>query len=202
MGAAVISEIQGLAEELAEPHVHVEMVQYWSPSRNKKWRTHRTTQPGLLRQLHLAAVAPPVRGPDDVGGGSAGKPESRLPLALEAFSRWMDVKKAIENWCTTLALPRPTSPESGIRAIITTLAILDLDTLEAIAQDFKTWRRWAAVMTGWDQKILTPSISCPVCTSFRSIRIRCDLGEGFCSECQHSWDSLEDLRMLGQKAAA
>jgi hypothetical protein len=200
---AVAQDIADIADELTEAHQHTEVVSFWDANRNRKKRQYRTVQPGLLAQLHEAAVDP-VHLMDDVGGSSGKKPASRPPLAIEALSRWLDISEGVKRWCETLAITRRTTVESNIRAIVGCIGQLDADTLSAITEDMKAWRRWAAVMTGWETKVFSPSIACPVCETFRSIRINVTVHTGFCTECQHYWESdgLVDLALESQKKEA
>lgn len=194
----MIEDLKALAAELAEPHVHVEPYHTWN-NRNKKRREYRTFVPGLAEQLYEAAVDP-RRVPDEAGGSNPNKPESRPPLGLEAFGRWMEILQGVKGWCLTLGLGDRLTVENGILAIKQKAEDLGQDAIQAIVQDMKTWRRWCVVMTGWETKVFTPAVLCPSCESWRSVRIRCDIGEGFCSECQHSWTTLDDLVSFGKTA--
>lgn len=196
--ASLIDEIAQLADELAQPHVHAEPYRTWK-SRNRKDRLHYTTHPGLLEQLRLRAVDP-SKLLNDVGGGASKKPASRPPLAIEAFSRWIDIRHAVAEWGFALGIDYEPVPEEGILALSKVAITQTETTVQAITRDMRQWRRWCAVMTGWESKVFSPAINCPSCTSFRSIRINSSVGIGFCCECQHSWETITDLLSLGKSA--
>jgi hypothetical protein len=193
---AVMADLLALAKELAEPHVHVESYHTWK-NRNRKNHEHRTVHDPLVTQLHTAATDP-ARLLDDVGGGRSNKPASRPPLAIEAFSRWLAIRDRVAGWLRVLHLEPRDSPEAGIRSLAIYSMNLDQGTAQSLVRDMKMWKTWCGVMTGWGSKVLCPAVGCPVCESFRSIRISCDTGEGFCVECQHAWVTMEDLISLGK----
>lgn len=193
-----LDRIRSLASELTDPRMHIERGHVWDKNRNKKRVEHKTTQAGLLHQLYVAAVDP-VKLLDDVGGVT-GKPQSRPPLALEAMSRYLEISEKVRGWLNSLGQPKTETVEGDIRALAGAGYLLDSDTLDAIEQDFKMWRRWAAVMTGWECRTFVPRIECPVCFSEQSIRINPMIFEGFCAECQHYWVGDEDIVSLGKNA--
>jgi hypothetical protein len=197
---ALVEELLTISDELIQARRHVEHRHFYDRNNNKKpLPDHVTYQPGLLAQLYRTAVDPDKR-LDEVGGSNSNKPSSRPPLAFEAYARWHDIRRMVHGWCESLALPVVSTAEAGIQQLGCLAPQLDSDTLDALVQDAKMWRRWAAVMTGWENKVFVPTMRCPVCTSFRSIRISTTAGTGFCSQCQHYWDSGEDIVCLGQTA--
>lgn len=193
----LVQQVLGLSDELVQPRRHVERRHYWDRNRNrKKLPEHVTLQPGLLAQLHASAVAP-NRLVDE--SGSCGKPKSRPPLAIEAFSRWLEISSQARDWCFRLGIHPRGIAEDNIRALDELAPRLDADSLEALIQDLKTWRRWAAVMTGWETKLFIPNIECPTCHSFRSIRVNAEIACGYCSECQHYWEGSEQIVYLARQ---
>jgi hypothetical protein len=180
------------ADELTEPHAHTERIPYWDDNRNKKFREHRTTQPGLLAQLYEAAVDPVVVVQE--GGGRA-KPKSKPPLALEALSRYDDVCAGALRWVRSIRLTPRDTVQSNIRGLVGEATRFDLDTLEALYAEMRTWRNWAAVMTGWQTQVFRPRISCPMCQSRGSIRVNGAQQLAYCNECQTSWEGEQLLDM-------
>lgn len=185
MSAYVFEKLLAVADELTEPRPHVSRVPYWDDNRNRKFREHRTTLPGLLAQLYDAAMEPPVTSQE---GSSRTKPSSRPPLALEALSTYEDVAAGALRWVRLIKLDPRVTPQSNIRAIVGEAGRFDLDTLEAAYVEMRTWRRWAAVMTGWEHAVFRPRISCPACGSRGSIRVNTEQQLAFCNQCQHDWE--------------
>lgn len=201
MSQQIFAQLLDVADELTEPHPHIERIPYWDTNRNKKHREHRTTQPGLLAQLYDAAVDPVVV-LQEAGGRS--KPKSRPPLAVEAMSRYMDITAGALRWVKSVRIDPRDTPESNIRALVGMAARFDLDTLEALHQEMKTWRRWAAVMTGWETQVFRPRCACPVCSTFGTIRARMTEAErlAYCNECQTWWEGDELVDMAEAVRAA
>jgi hypothetical protein len=195
MTQATLYLLLEVADELTEPHPHVERIPYWDAHRNKKHREHRTTQPGLLAQLYDAAVDP-VKVQQE--GGGRVKQKSRPPLAIEAFSRYDDICAGALRWVTSIRLAARDTAESNIRALVGAAPRFDLDTLDALYQEMKTWRRWAAVMTGWQTQVFRPRIACPVCCTRGSIFVNGTEQLAYCGECQHSWEG-EDLVDMAER---
>jgi hypothetical protein len=183
------------ADELTEPHAHIERIPYWDINRNRKHREHRTTQPGLLAQLYEAAVDP-VKVAQE--GGGRIKQKSRPPLAIEAFSRYDDICAGALRWVTSIRLASRDTVESNIRALVGVAPRFDLDTLDALYQEMKTWRRWAAVMTGWQTQVFRPRITCPICSTRGSIFVNGTEQLAYCGECQSSWEG-EDLADMAER---
>jgi hypothetical protein len=184
-----------VADELTEPHIHVERLPFWDDNRNRKYREHRTTQPGLLAQLYEAAVEP-VKVVDEAGG--KGKPKSRPPLAIEAYSRYNDICVGALRWVTSVNVKPRETAESNIRALIGIASRFDLDTLEALLYEMKAWRRWAAVMTGWQTRVFRPRIACPYCDTSGSIFVNGTEQLAYCNECQMYWEG-EDLVEMAER---
>jgi hypothetical protein len=194
---STFDKLVAIADELTEPRMHIERVPYWDANRNRKVREHRTTVPGLLAQLYDAALDPVVGQGDDSSGHA--KPASRPPLAIEALSAYESIAGAVLRWVCVLRLDPRVTPQSNIRMLVGDAARYDLDTLEALIEDMRTWRRWAAVMTGWEQAVFRPRIVCPVCLTFASIRVNAERQLAFCHVCQHSWEG-EALVVMAENA--
>lgn len=196
MSDYVVDKIVTVADDLTEPRPHVERVPYWDASRHRKFREHRSVIPGLLAQLYDAAVDP-VQVTQE-GSTSRPKPASRPPLALEALSTYESIAGSALRWVRILRLQPRVTPQSNIRAMVGTVGHHDLDTLEAMHEDLRTWRRWAAVMTGWESPMFAPRMACPACSTFASIRVNADRLMAFCNECQHAWEG-DDLAEMAEK---
>jgi hypothetical protein len=198
MSQTIYYQLVDTADELTEPHAHVERVACWDRNRNRKFIEHRTTQPGLLAQLYEAAVDP-VKTQQE-GGGRA-KPKSQPPLALEALSRYTDITAGALRWINSIRLKPRDTVESNIRALVGEASRFDLDTLEALHQEMRMWRRWAAVMTGWQSQVFLPRIACPACDSAGTIRVNGAERLAYCNECQMYWEN-EDLVAMAEKVRA
>ncbi len=185
MSEHIVDKILRVADDLTEPRPHVERVPYWDASRHRKFREHRSVIPGLLAQLYDAAVDP-VQAPQE--GGTRPKPSSRPPLALEALSTYESIAGAALRWVRVVRLQPRVTPQSNIRALVGTVGHHDEDTLDAMYEDLRTWRRWAAVMTGWESPLFAPRMACPACESFGSIRVNAERGMAFCMRCEHWWE--------------
>lgn len=195
MSEHVFDKLLRVADELTEPRPHVERVPYWDASRHRKFREHRSVIPGLLAQLYDAAVDPVIVAQE---GGTRPKPSSRPPLAIEALSTYESIAAGALRWVRLTRMTPRVTPQSNIRALVGDSARYDLDTLEALYDEMRMWRRWAAVMTGWEAAVFTPRIPCPACSTFGSIRVNIERGLAFCSECQHSWEG-EALAEMAEK---
>lgn len=197
----IFTKLLDTADELTDARVHIQRVPYWDANRNKKFREFRTLLPGLLAQLYESAIDP-VQVLKEAGRRP--KPASRPPLAMEALSRYEDICAAVLRWVRAINMEPRDTPESNIRALVGAAPRFDLDTLEALYAEMRTWRRWAAVMTGWDTHVFRPRIACPVCESWSSIRARLakdSEGVAYCNECQAYWEG-EDLVGMAEKVSA
>lgn len=181
-----VADIAAVADELTEPHQHIERIPYWNGSRNKKIRVHTTIQPGLLAQLH-ASVADPVRDAEHLGGRQT--PASRPPLALEALSKHVAIVIGVTRWCWSLRLEIRDTAESNIRALVGKASELDTETRRALYDEMRLWRRWAAVMTGWESDLFEPRVACPVCDKVGTLRVNLKAKQAFCNniDCAAGW---------------
>lgn len=176
--------IRDTADALTEPHQHREQVPYWDASRHKKYRHHITVQPGLITQLYQSVI--PTNTADD-GSGSASTPSSRPPLALEALSRHLVIRGAVHRWCHSLDIKVRKSVESNIRALVGAAGNLDEDDAHVLLSEMRQWRRWAAVLTGWETVYQPAGVTCPVCEQGNTLRINLTTRTGMCRECGSSW---------------
>ncbi|GAA3765634.1 DUF7341 domain-containing protein [Micromonospora maritima] len=181
---ATITTITGLAEQLCDPGQHVERIPYWDDNRNRKFREWRTVQPGLLAQLHQAAVEP-TSGTTEPGPRTV--PRSRPPLALEALSTHAAICTHAAHWCTSLNLDLRDTVEANIRALVGAAPGLDDDDLQLLARELRTWRRWAAVATGWIAPLYQPHVPCPACHTTGKLRINLTAQAAHCRACQATW---------------
>jgi hypothetical protein len=163
--------------------------------------THRL--PGLLEQLYLAAIDPSMAAE---AGGMRLKPKSRPPLALEAWSRYTDIEKAALRWVRSLRMEEHTQPGRNIRQLVSAAAGVrgqylawDEDTIEALLTEVRQWRRWCAVLTGWESAPWRPYIKCPVCSEISAIWVNEAERSAYCSSCKADWDDVEEL---AEKVAA
>jgi hypothetical protein len=184
------TDMVSVAEELTDGRFHSEKV-------GQPPRLHRVRIPGLLEQLYVAAVDPSMAAEE---GGTRMKPRSRPPLALEALSRYQDISAAVTRWCRSLRLEVYADPARNVRAIVTSAAgkrgqetCWDLDTLEALLAEMRSWRRWAAVLTGWESRPWQPRIMCPVCEGRSTIWVNDVLRTAYCSACLFTWDDAVEL---------
>ncbi|MET8265951.1 hypothetical protein ABZU92_18385 [Micromonospora arida] len=202
-----ITAITGLAEQLCDPHHHVERVRYWDNNRNQKFREWRTTQPGLLQQLHDAAVEP-VHATADAGPRPT--PGSRPPLALEALSTHATICTHVAHWCTSLNLTLRGTVEANLHALVGATPNLDDDDLQYLATELRRWHRWASVATGWTAPLFAPHVPCPACQVTGQLRVNLTAQAAHCRACQATWASDdgslyalgEYMQARGQRVAA
>ncbi|WP_346536962.1 hypothetical protein [Micromonospora sp. DPT] len=193
---ATLTTITGLAEQLCDPHHHVERVPYWDTNRNRKFRDWKTTQPGLLRQLHDAAVEP-VQGEQQPGGRPV--PGSRPPLALEALSTHTAITAYAARWCWSLKLDQRDTVEGNIHALVGHAGQLDDDDLALLAAEMRQWYRWASVATGWIAPLYQPHVPCPACQVKGKLRVNLHAQVAHCRACQNTWAADDgSLRLLGE----
>jgi hypothetical protein len=181
----ILEHITNLADELTEPHIHTEPVLYWDDNRNRKTRHHRTIRPGLLAELYQSVI-PASCGPDAPTGGVPG---SRPPLAVEALSRHDEISMAVLRWCTSLNLTSRAGAESNVRALVGAAANLDRDTATALLSEMRQWRRWCAVLTGWENLYQPAGVPCPVvdCGKSNTLRINLTAQTAMCRACAATW---------------
>ncbi|WP_371409753.1 hypothetical protein OG423_14200 [Micromonospora zamorensis] len=193
---ATITTITVLAAALTDGGPHIERVRYWDTNRNEKYREWRTTQPGLLQQLHEAAVDP-VRATTDAGPRPT--PGSRPPLALEALSTHAAICTHVHHWCWSLQLAPRDTVEDNIRALVGAAPALDDDDLAALTVEIRTWHRWASVATHWISPPFQPHVPCPACHTTGQLRVNLTAQAAHCRACQATWASDDgSLYALGE----
>lgn len=179
----ILADIADVAAELADGRQHTERIRYWDKSRNEKWRTHTTIQPGLLAQLY-ESVMPGSADAD----GSRPHPTSRPPLAIEALSLYGVIQIAVFRWAHSLRLEQRDTTESMLRSLVGAAPQLDDDTAKALLSELRSWRRWCAVMTGWESPLFAPRAACPVCDKVGTLRVNLSVAQAFCTACGSGWD--------------
>lgn len=184
----VFDQITDVADTLTEPHIHAEPYTVWI-NRNRKTRHHRTVQPGLLAQLYQSVIPAWCSGEAPAGG----VPGSRPPLAVEALSRHDEIAMAVLRWCTSLGIDSRVSAESNIRALVGATSRLDEDTARALLDEMRQWRRWCAVLTGWENLYRPAGVPCPIvgCGQTNTLRINLTAQTALCKACSSTW-SAED----------
>lgn len=183
-----IATIAALADELCDPHQHTERVPYWDHSRHRRYREHRTVQPGLLAQLHeLWETASRIQLTDDDGAGRP-IPTSRPPASIDAASVHVQVTTAAARWCWSLQLQLRDTVESNIRALVGAAGTLDDETRTALADEMATWCAMASALTGWTAPPYRPHVPCPGCGRAGKLRINLRRHVGACLACGLGWD--------------
>lgn len=183
--ADLLAGITEAADELTEPHRHTERIRDWDANRNAKYRTHVTTQPGLLAQLYQA-VTPSGSAGEASTGSSFG---SRPPLAVEALSCHLTITVAVMDWCAHLGTTVRATVESNLRALVGAAPKLDADNQRALLADLKAWRRWCAVLTGWETLYQPGGVACPNvdCGQANTLRINLTNRTAMCKACGAAW---------------
>jgi hypothetical protein len=200
----VLADLLVAADELTDGRQHTERTPYWDDNRNRKFRTHKVTLPGLLAQLY-ESVYPSAGGE----GGRRPHPGSRPPLALEALSTHTVITIAVVKWCWDLRIDQRDTVESNIRALVAAVTLQDADVQHRLRADLRRWRTWCAVMTGWERVDTYPAVSCPVCDLRGSLRVNLTTGRGYCTNhdldadgtlvCGSTWTADDGtLMVLGQ----
>lgn len=181
-----LDDIAALADEVTNPHQHTERVPYWDASRHRKFREHRTVQPGLLAQLAELGDAQPI---EAEGGRSI--PDSRPPCNLDAVSQHFQIQLAATRWCVSLGLEVRDTPEGNIRALVGAAGALDDDTRTALADEMRSWRNAAATLTGWRTPPYRPQVPCPLvdCGKVGKLRINLTRQTAACLACGALWDT-------------
>lgn len=188
--ATLLTQLADLADQLCDPRQHTERIRTWDHNRNDHWRTHTTTQPGLLAQLHHAAIDPSN---PDTGTHTRGALRSRPPLALEALSRHAVITIAATRWAWSMRLPVRDTVESNIRALVGAAANLDPDDTQLLLSEMRQWQRWCAVLTGWETLYQPAHVTCPIedCQTRNSLRINLTNTTAMCRACGAAWDGTD-----------
>jgi hypothetical protein len=163
---------------------------------------HKVRIPSLIEQLYAAAFDPSMHAEE---GGSRVKPRSKPPVAIEAMSRFQDIDKAVRRWVRSVRVEEHVQLDRNIRELVTAAAgqrgylAWDSETIEALLLEMRQWRRWAAVLTGWESRAWQPRIKCPVCEGKSTIWVSDALRTAYCSACLFTW---EDAMELAEQVAA
>jgi hypothetical protein len=188
--------IRDLADELCDPHMHAEPVPYWDNNRNRKFRRHITVQPGLIAQLYQSVLPASSSGEPSAGG----VPGSRPPLAVEALSRHDEIAMAVLRWCTSLKLRTQVSVESNVRRLAATAQSFDDEDARVLLSEMRQWRRWCAVLTGWENLYRPAGVPCPVvdCGRTNTLRINLTAKTAMCQACASTWSEDDgSIQVLG-----
>jgi len=180
-------EMAELAEELCNPHQHLERIHDWTPGRKRKLtRVYATVQPGLIAQLREAVSTAMVL--DEQGRRTV--PASKPPLLLEALNRHLTIATSTNRWIWDLQLVNRDTVEANIHGLVGAAPTLDPPLRFELLADLHRWRTWAAVLTGWAIPPLQPHVACPNpdCATMSSLRIDPERKTGFCATCGHMWD--------------
>jgi hypothetical protein len=194
--AEALRKLAEVVEALCDPHRHVERVPYWDASRNRKWREHATTQPGLLAQLAQLFPASSVQ---IETGSSAAKPAfaSKPPGAFEALALHSEITIGVAKWAWTLGAAQRDTVESNLRALIGHVQLADLAEAVRLVDELEGWRRRAEVVTGWRSPPFFPRVACPVCDTYHAIAVNLARHQAWCSACSSSWDA-ETIGVLAE----
>lgn len=195
--ARLLVELAQLAEELCDPHQHVEPIREYDKHRNRRVRrAYVTTQPGLLAQLGEAMVDA-----SSSNGGAAAHsvPGSRPPGSWEALATHAAITVGVARWCWDLRLPMRDTVEANIRLLVGGHPSLDDERFAQLLADVRRWRHKAAVMTGWQLPLFAPRVPCPVCDKPNALRINLDRQVAVCTNperderdelvCGATWDA-------------
>lgn len=182
---SVHDTIRDLADELCDPHQHAEVIPFWDNNRNRKFRRHITVQPGLLAQLYQS-VMPASSSSEPHAGGIPG---SRPPLAVEALSRHDEIAMAVLRWCTSLRLTTRVSVESNVRQLAAAAQQFDEADARVLLSEMRQWRRWCAVLTGWENLYRPARVPCPVvdCGRTNTLRVNLTAKTAMCHACAATW---------------
>lgn len=192
--------IHDLAEELCDPHHHHAVIHDWV-NRNRKTRTHTTTQQGLLAQMAELYVA--GGNPDSDHAHPASKP----PARWDALATHTTITIAAARWCHTLRLPQRNTVEGNIRALIGAWPTLDPDDRDQLHRDVARWHRQAEIVTGWQTPPMDPRAPCPALIDGqhecgrRALRINITEQQAFCGACGTEWRDGQ-LAALGETIRA
>lgn len=185
----MLSDIAETADALTDSYVHVEPIYTADKSRNKKLtHVHRVTMPGLLAQVH-ELYEPGSRRADS----SSSTPSSRPPLNVEAASLHLQVTLAVTRWCWSLGLELRDTVESNVRALVGAATSMDSDTQDALLSEMRSWRRRAAMLTGWQTAPWRPRAHCPACGAVGTLVVNLAAREAYCT----SWNPQEQIQCVG-----
>lgn len=189
-----------LADALCQPAQHVERIPEWDRNRNKKFRTHRTTMPGLLQQM--ADLMLPGADPD----AGSGKPGSRPPGNWAALADHALITVEVSRWCWDLRLDLRDTVEGNVRQLVG--AVSDSDARARLEKDVRRWHRVAQHVTGWRTPPAEVRAPCPgwddrreaECKR-RTLRVNYTDHEAYCSSCGTTWTA-DNIGLLAETVRA
>lgn len=182
----LLLDIAETADELTEPRNHIEIIEAWDHNRNRKRKRRELKLPSLLAQLAQAVV--PGESYAEEGPVTAAAFGSRPPARLDAIDRLLAIEAASARWCWSLRLTLRDEPARNIRALVGAAAVMDSDTMRTLLDDLRTWRTWAATVTGWQRPPDAPRAPCPDCEAYGTLRVRLDRSTACCLSCGAAWD--------------
>lgn len=183
----LLADIATAADELTNPMHTVERLPDTNAYRHKRLRRVWVTNlPSLLDQLAAAIVPGESYVEDEVTRASfASRPAARL----DAIDRLLAIEAGAAAWCKATALPPRDDPAGNIRALVGKAPVMDSGNQRTLAKDLRSWRTWAATVTGWEHPPHAPRAPCPLCDARGTLRIRLEKNTGCCMACGSDWDA-------------
>jgi transcription elongation factor Elf1 len=181
-----LTEIADTADELTNPMHIVERIPDVNAYRHKRLRRiWEVNLPSLLDQLAEAVVPGESYVEDEVTRGAfASRPAARL----DAVDRLLAIEASAAMWCLGSALALRESATDNIRALVGKAPALDSGRQRDLSRDLRSWRTWAATVTGWEHPPHAPRAPCPLCEAKGTLRIRLEKSTGCCMACGAAWD--------------
>jgi len=181
--ANLLADIADAADDLTEPHQHLEPIYEWTAQRNRRQvRVHRVRLPSLLDQL-AAMFAPGSAGEQ----GGRGVPGSRPPLRLDAVSVHSFIGAGAARWAWSLRLEIRDTTASTIRGLVGAAGVMDSDTQVSLLGELCQWRHQAQVLTGWKTPPYRPFVACPLCDRVGGLRVHLGTQTAACVRCWATW---------------
>lgn len=182
----LLADIAEAADELTNPMYSIERIPDINAYRHKRLRrTWTITLPSLLDQLAAAIVPGEAYTEDEVSRAAfASRPAARL----DAIDRLLAIEAGAATWCTRTILKPRDDPASNIRALVGAAPVMASGDQRTLARDLRSWRTWAATVTGWEHPPHAPRAPCPLCDARGTLRIRLAKQTGCCMACGSDWD--------------
>ena len=176
-----------LADELCDPHQHVERIPYWDSQRHRKHHVHTVTLPGLLQQM--ADLMLPSGDPDASHGVAASRP----PGNWAALADHTVITLAVAKWCWDLRLDLRDTTEGNVRQLVGASGSIDPDLRDQLTADMRRWHRIASTITGWRTAPAEVRAPCPALAdgrecNARTLRVNLAEAEAYCANCGTTWD--------------
>ena len=185
--ADLLADIAAEADELTNPMLIVERVWTTNAHRHKRLRKLWTVSlPSLLDQLAEAVVPGESYVADEANTRSAFA--SRPAARLDAVDRLLAIQAGAATWCTQLGLTLREHAAGNIRALVGASPTAGSDTQRLLKADLRSWRIWAATVTGWERPPHVPRAPCLACEQRGSLRIRLEQSTACCMACGATWD--------------